>query len=85
VREGKQLLETLQVADIPCGYIQLNALTFVMKQVAKVFLGTSAWMSNGASYDGRVGTACVALLAQDNHIPVLACCETYKISNKVRL
>jgi translation initiation factor eIF-2B subunit delta len=82
--EGKQLLETLQAADIRCGYIQLNALTFVMKQVTKVFLGASALMSNGAIY-GRVGTACVALLAKDNHIPVLVCCETYKISNKVRL
>jgi translation initiation factor eIF-2B subunit delta len=82
--EGKKLLETLQKADIPCGYIQLNALTFVMKQVTKVFLGASALMSNGAIY-GRVGTACVALLAKDNHIPVLVCCETYKISNKVQL
>lgn len=82
--EGKQLLETLQEAGIPCGYIQLNALTFVMKQVTKVFLGASALMSNGAIY-GRVGTACVALLAKDNHKPVLVCCETYKISNKVQL
>ena len=82
--EGKQLLATLQEAGIPCGYIQLNALTFVMKQVTKVFLGASALMSNGAIY-GRVGTACVALLAKDNHTPVLVCCETYKISNKVQL
>jgi translation initiation factor eIF-2B subunit delta len=85
VREGKQPLETLQVADIPSGYIQLNALTFVMKQVTKVILGASALMSNGAIYYGRVGTACAALLAKDNHIPVLVWCETYKISNKVRL
>eukprot|EP00980_Cylindrotheca_fusiformis_P001257 scaffold332_cov117-Cylindrotheca_fusiformis.AAC.17 len=82
--EGKDLLAKLQKADIRCGYIQLNALTFVMKQVTKVFLGASALMSNGAIY-GRAGTACVALLAKDNHIPVLVCCETYKISNKVQL
>jgi translation initiation factor 2B subunit (eIF-2B alpha/beta/delta family) len=25
------------------------------------------------------------LLAKDNRIPVLVCCETYKLSNKVRL
>jgi translation initiation factor eIF-2B subunit delta len=73
------------VADILCVYIQLNTLTFVMKQVTKIFPGASALMSNGAIYDGRVGTACVALLAKDNRIPVLVCCETYKLSNKVRL
>merc|ERR1712008_91385 len=33
----------------------------------------------------RVGTASVALLAKSNHIPVLFCCETYKISNRVQL
>jgi translation initiation factor eIF-2B subunit delta len=82
--EGKQLLEALQEAGISCGYIQLNALTYVMQQVTKVFLGASALMSNGSIY-GRVGTASVALLAKDRHIPVLVCCESYKISNKVQL
>jgi translation initiation factor eIF-2B subunit delta len=82
--EGKQMLETLRAADIPCGYIQLNALTYVMQQVTKVLLGASALMSNGSIY-GRIGTACVALMAKDKHIPVLVCCETYKISNKVQL
>jgi translation initiation factor eIF-2B subunit delta len=82
--EGKELLETLREADIPCGYIQLNALTYVLHKVTKVFLGASALMSNGSIY-GRVGTACVALLAKDKHIPVLVCCESYKISNKVQL
>jgi translation initiation factor eIF-2B subunit delta len=82
--EGKQMLETLREADIPCGYILLNALTYVMQQVTKVFLGASALMSNGCIY-APVGTACVALLAEDHHIPVLVCCETYKISNKVVL
>mmetsp|Transcript_10874 Transcript_10874/g.26299 ORF Transcript_10874/g.26299 Transcript_10874/m.26299 type:complete len:479 (-) Transcript_10874:36-1472(-) len=82
--EGKDMLAALQDAGISCGYIQLNALTFVMKQITKVFLGASALMSNGAVF-GRVGTACVAMLANDSHIPVLVCCETYKISNKVQL
>jgi translation initiation factor eIF-2B subunit delta len=82
--EGRKLLDTLEKAGIACGYVQLNALTYVMQHVTKVFLGASALMSNGSIY-GRVGTACVALLAQDHHIPVLVCCETYKISNKVQL
>ena len=82
--EGKQLLQKLLEANIPCGYIQLNALTYVMQQVTKVFLGAKALMSNGSIY-GRIGTAGVALLAKDKNIPVLVCCETYKISNKVQL
>mmetsp|Transcript_101959 Transcript_101959/g.285778 ORF Transcript_101959/g.285778 Transcript_101959/m.285778 type:complete len:448 (+) Transcript_101959:46-1389(+) len=82
--EGKGMLQTLRQADISCGYIQLNALTYVMQQVTKVFLGASALMSNGSIY-GRIGTAGVALLAKDKHIPVLVCCESYKISNKVQL
>jgi translation initiation factor eIF-2B subunit delta len=82
--EGKELLTKLQKAGISCGYINLNALTYVMSKVTKVFLGASALMSNGSIF-GRVGTACVALLAQDHKIPVLVCCETYKISNRVQL
>ena len=82
--EGKNMLAILREADIPCGYILLNALTYVTQQVTKVFLGASALMSNGCIYAPN-GTACVALLAEDHHIPVLVCCETYKISNKVVL
>ena len=82
--EGKQMLQKLLEANISCGYIQLNALTYVMQQVTKVFLGASALMSNGSIY-GRIGTAGVALMAKDKNIPVLVCCETYKISNKVQL
>ena len=82
--EGKRLLKSLRELGIPCGYIQLNALTYVMQQVTKVFLGASALLVNGSIY-GRIGTACVALLAKSHHVPVLVCCETYKISNKVQL
>lgn len=82
--EGKRLLQSLREVGIPCGYIQLNALTYVMQQVTKVFLGASALLVNGSIY-GRIGTACVALLAKSHHVPVLVCCETYKISNKVQL
>ena len=82
--EGKRLLRSLREVGIPCGYIQLNALTYVMQQVTKVFVGASALLVNGSIY-GPIGTACVALLAKSHHVPVLVCCETYKISNKVQL
>lgn len=82
--EGKALLRTLRAANIDCTYILLNALTYVMRDVTKVYLGASALMSDGGLL-GRVGTACVALSAHMHHIPVLVCCESYKISNRVQL
>lgn len=83
--EGRDALQILSGAGISCTYVLLNALSYLMmREVTKVFLGASALMSNG-SVLSRVGTACVALLAQSNHIPVLVCCETYKICNRVQL
>jgi len=82
--EGKQLLQILRAANIDCTYVLLNALTYVMRDVTKVYLGASALMSDGGLL-GRVGTACVALSAHMHHIPVLCCCESYKISNRVQL
>jgi translation initiation factor eIF-2B subunit delta len=83
--EGRDTLQILSRAGISCTYVLLNALSYLMmREVTKVFLGASALMSNG-SVLSRVGTACVALLAQSNHIPVLVCCETYKICNRVQL
>jgi translation initiation factor eIF-2B subunit delta len=83
--EGRDSLAILSRAGISCTYILLNALTYLMMgEVTKVFLGASALMSNG-SVLSRIGTACVALLANSNHIPVLVGCETYKICNRVQL
>ena len=83
--EGRDTLQILSRAGISCTYVLLNALSYLMmREVSKVFLGAAALMSNG-SVLSRVGTACVALLAQSNHIPVLVCCETYKICNRVQL
>jgi translation initiation factor eIF-2B subunit delta len=41
-------------------------------------------MSDG-SILSRVGSASVALMAKSHNVPVLVCCETYKISNRVQL
>ncbi|CAB9509333.1 factor eIF-2B subunit delta [Seminavis robusta] len=82
--EGKDLLLELRASGIECSYVLLNALTYVMRDVTKVYLGASALMSDGGVL-GRVGTACVALSAHMHHIPVLVCCESYKISNRVQL
>ncbi|GKZ01353.1 hypothetical protein MPSEU_001086300 [Mayamaea pseudoterrestris] len=81
---GKKLLRKLVQAGMPCTYILVNALSYVLQDVTKVLLGASALMSDG-SVLGQVGTGCVALAAHMQHIPVLVCCETYKISNKLYL
>jgi len=82
--EGKDMLDKLMEAGIECTYILLNSVSYVMKEVTKVFLGASALMSDG-SILSRVGTASVALMAKSHNVPVLVCCETYKISNRVQL
>ena len=83
--EGRELLEKLLDAGIDCTYIFLNSLSYVMtNEVTKVFLGAAALMSDG-SIMSRVGTASIANLAKANNIPVLFCCETYKINSRVQL
>jgi translation initiation factor eIF-2B subunit delta len=85
LNEGREMLSALHREGIPCTYILLNAVSYVMsKEVTKVFLGAAALMSDG-SVQSRVGTYAVALMAQSCNVPVLVCCETYKISNRVQL
>ncbi|OQS02594.1 DNA polymerase delta catalytic subunit [Thraustotheca clavata] len=82
--EGKKLIRSLANHGLPCSYIHINGLSYVMKQVTKVFLGASAFMSNGAAV-ARVGTALCAMTAHEFNVPVLFCCETYKFSDRVQL
>mmetsp|Transcript_25831 Transcript_25831/g.37003 ORF Transcript_25831/g.37003 Transcript_25831/m.37003 type:complete len:482 (-) Transcript_25831:27-1472(-) len=82
--EGRETLSELLEVGIQCTYILLNTVSYVMKEVTKVFLGAAALMSDG-SVQSRVGTYGVAILAQSCNVPVLVCCETYKISNRVQL
>ncbi|TMW55280.1 hypothetical protein Poli38472_013171 [Pythium oligandrum] len=82
--EGKKMVKALADLGIQCTYIQINALSYIMRDVTKVLLGASAFMSNGAAVS-RVGTALVALTAREANVPVLFCCETYKFSDRVQL
>jgi translation initiation factor eIF-2B subunit delta len=82
--EGKELLCRLLTAGIQCTYILINALSYVMKDVSKVFLGAASLLSNGAVI-ARVGTAVVAMTAKSHNVPVLVCCETYKFHERVQL
>ncbi|KAL3664636.1 hypothetical protein V7S43_010385 [Phytophthora oleae] len=82
--EGRKLVSILASAGLQCSYIQINALSYIMREVTKVFLGAAAFMSNGVAV-ARVGTALVAMSAHDANVPVLFCCETYKFSDRVQL
>lgn len=82
--EGKELLRRLLQRGVNCTYIMINALSYVMRDVSKVFLGAAALLSNGAVIS-RVGSAVVAMMAKCHNVPVLVCCETYKFHERVQL
>eukprot|EP01091_Cochliopodium_minus_P015730 TRINITY_DN5688_c0_g1_i2.p1 TRINITY_DN5688_c0_g1~~TRINITY_DN5688_c0_g1_i2.p1 ORF type:complete len:677 (-),score=206.34 TRINITY_DN5688_c0_g1_i2:2-1732(-) len=82
--EGKSILKNLTKQKIPCTYVFLNAISYVMKRTTKVFLGAYSLLSNG-NMVSRCGSSMVAMMAKEYNIPVLLCCETYKFSEKVRL
>ncbi|KAJ1922850.1 hypothetical protein IWQ60_006266 [Tieghemiomyces parasiticus] len=82
--EGRRLLDDLVAAGLPCTYTYLNALSYVLKDVSKVFLGTHAVLSNGTLFS-RAGTSLVAMSAHGRNIPVIVCTEIYKFTERVQL
>ncbi|XP_011159213.1 translation initiation factor eIF-2B subunit delta [Solenopsis invicta] len=81
--EGKEQLRRLTKHGIECSYLLINAVSFIMPEVSKVFLGAHAILANGAVMS-RVGTAQVALIAKAFNVPVLVACETHKSSVQVQ-
>lgn len=81
---GKQLLSVLTSYGIPTTYTLLSSLASILPRTSLVLLGTAALLSDGALYS-RAGTAVLAMLAKENRIPVVACCETYKFGDKIVL
>jgi len=84
LREGKGLLQRLVKYGIKCNYILLNAVSYIMREVSKVFVGAYGMMANG-NLISRVGTAGVAMMAHSYHVPFIVCCETYKFTERVQL
>ncbi|KAL3624129.1 hypothetical protein CASFOL_032945 [Castilleja foliolosa] len=82
--EGQKLLRRLVGKGINCTYTHINAVSYVMHEVSRVFLGASSVLSNGTVYS-RAGTACVAMVAHQFQVPVLVCCEAYKFHERVQL
>ncbi|XP_021760026.1 translation initiation factor eIF-2B subunit delta-like isoform X1 [Chenopodium quinoa] len=82
--EGQLLLRRLVAKGVNCTYTHINAVSYTMHEVTRVFLGAASVLSNGTVYS-RVGTACVAMVAHAFHVPVLVCCEAYKFHERVQL
>ncbi|KAK2987475.1 hypothetical protein RJ640_012134 [Escallonia rubra] len=82
--EGRLLLRRLVAKGLRCTYTHINAVSYIMHEVTRVFLGASSVLSNGTVYS-RVGTACVAMVAHAFRVPVLICCEAYKFHERVQL
>lgn len=81
---GKKLLTALSSVGIPCTYLLLPAIGCVIAEVSTVFIGAHSLHSNGAVHS-RAGTALVSMMAKQHSVPVVVCCETYKISETVQL
>jgi len=82
--EASDLLKRLVKSGVRCTYIMINAISYIMKEVTKVFVGASSMMANGYLIS-RCGTASVAMMARNYHIPFIVCCETYKFTERVQL
>eukprot|EP01114_Cavostelium_apophysatum_P019771 TRINITY_DN6455_c0_g1_i3.p1 TRINITY_DN6455_c0_g1~~TRINITY_DN6455_c0_g1_i3.p1 ORF type:complete len:343 (-),score=99.23 TRINITY_DN6455_c0_g1_i3:16-1044(-) len=82
--EGKELLRRLVKYGIKCTYVLINAVSYMMKEVSKVFVGAFTMMANG-NLISRVGTAVIAMMANTYNIPFIVCCETYKFTERVQL
>jgi Initiation factor 2 subunit family len=81
--EGQVFLSRLAERGIDCTYVLLNAISYIMKDVSKVFVGAFSVVANGPLIS-RAGTALVCMMAHGYHVPVLVCCETYKFSKRVQ-
>ncbi|XP_040204020.1 translation initiation factor eIF-2B subunit delta isoform X2 [Rana temporaria] len=81
--EGRETLRRLVNGGIHCTYIMITAISYILPEVSKVFLGAHALLANGYVMS-RVGTSQIALIAKAHNVPVLVCCETYKFCEKVQ-
>ncbi|XP_072552623.1 translation initiation factor eIF2B subunit delta isoform X2 [Salminus brasiliensis] len=81
--EGREALRRLVNRGIRCTYVLISAVSYVLPEVSKVFLGAHALLANGYVMS-RVGTSQIALVAKAYNVPVLVCCETYKFCERVQ-
>lgn len=82
--ECQELTKRLVARGLKVTYCHLTAVSYIMREVTKVFIGASYVCANGTVV-GRNGAAAVAMVAKCNRVPVMVCCETYKFSERVQL
>lgn len=83
-QEGLELLQRLVKHGLTCRYGNLQAISYMLQGVDKVFLGASALLSNGAILS-RAGTAMVAMMAKAQRKPVYVFAGAHKFSERVLL
>ncbi|KAM9356047.1 translation initiation factor eIF2B subunit delta isoform 1-T1 [Pholidichthys leucotaenia] len=81
--EGRETLRRLVQQGISCTYVLISAVSYILPEVSKVFLGAHALLANGYVMS-RVGTSQIALVAKAFNVPVLVCCEIYKFCERVQ-
>ncbi|KAF4629845.1 hypothetical protein G7Y89_g8296 [Cudoniella acicularis] len=84
LHEGKHLAAALADLGIEVKYCLINGLSHNIQDATKVLLGAHAMMSNGRLFS-RIGTALVAMEANEADKPVLVLCETIKFTERVAL
>lgn len=82
--EGRALLRRLVKKGLCCTYTHINAVSYIMHEVTRVFMGAESVLANGTVYS-RIGTACVAMVAHAFRVPLLICCEAYKFHERLQL
>ena len=82
--DGTKVLRVLTEAGISCQYVDVAAISYIMREATKVFIGASAVLANGSVY-ARAGSALIALVAKDSSVPVIVLAETNKFHERVQL
>ena len=81
-KEGGYFARELSDIGIDTTYILPSGLQTIISSVDKMILSASGMDGKGSLYT-RSGTASIVLSAQSKHIPVIVCCETYKMTEKI--
>jgi len=77
--QGFITVTEISEAGIDVTLIIDSAVTMVMSQITKVFVGADTVASDGSLYN-KIGTSQIALAAKRNKVPFYACAETYKFN-----
>jgi len=84
LHEGQHLAASLVGLGMDVKYCLINGLAHNIQDATKVMLGAHAMMSNGRLFS-RIGTALVAMEANEADKPVIVLCETIKFTERVAL